>query len=379
MSFNFRYFEAINPDGTALVRWTDGTTTTEPLAELRGDLLYRDVDPFTIKEWAMLCSRADRPNDAMSVRHRKRQERETAYAHNASGKRQKTNLMQHCQWCGFLSPGDVCGFPCCTTFVCEHCQQGRPQAEWQFCHLHSGPTPVLSTKVARHGCPRLEAVRVRFVCEDPHFAETCSSRVEEVVTGPGADVVVFSFHSTDHDDHFEHLFKGINGDSPSFVLVLTCWTDATAQTAALRRLALHHPSTTFVTFREPRLNRFDKFDIAMPLLADSVLYPKSQPLVFLSFLCAHLPDAVLFAACGMPEEKPEACGPFVVAEGGQVQPRCGVCREVFSNKERGKWKRGLAGVRRRKCRRTQHCADLLVSSRPLTSAAGHPTHAVGGR
>jgi hypothetical protein len=250
----------------------------------------------------------------------------------------------------------------CTTFLCGSCQllSSPPGESWSFCPSHGGPTPVLANKVLWHGAPRRDPVKVKVVSTDAAFVDHCAARVE---VGEGAvDIVVFSFHSSNHPDPFDHIHAGIGAHSPAFVLVLTCW--ATEQTEALRRLVLQHPLTTFVAFRDPQLRRFERFDTALPFLANSVLHPRSQPLVFLAQLSSLLPDTLVFAHCGA--ERAHLCGPLQVAESGGLIPQCVGCGGEYTSKRQRK---SVRGVRRRLCRSTPSCADLLVSSRPPTSAA----------
>jgi hypothetical protein len=127
-----------------------------------------------------------------------------------------------------------------------------------------------------HGAIRPDPVRVQIFSEDVSTRDYFSTRVEEVVdySSPDIDVIVLTYHSTDltAQDHIRRIDKEIAGRSPAYVLILSCWTDAAAQTTALQQLASQHPRTAFITFRDPQLRRFDRFNIAMPFITESVVH-----------------------------------------------------------------------------------------------------------
>jgi hypothetical protein len=84
----------------------------------------------------------------------------------------------------------------------------------------------------------------------------------------------------------------------------------------------------------------------------------AQPFVFLAALCKRRPDAILFAHCG---GNAEWSGPVRVNESGAVLPSCVGCGGVYAS-SRARWKKGVRRVKRRVCRATPECVDLLVTS-----------------
>ena len=397
----FCSFQSIHNDRVT-IRWSDGSTTQKNLSSFKVALCERKVNPMSEREWDLLCSMADRQGDRRPERLVKKRNREDHWKNEPSGpKRQQTTRATrpckrqpavvlekksspttagdssfvprlHCPGCSKLGPVQRCTKEGCTNVLCSHCQARALPAgkSWLLCHQHGGPNLVLAGPTLWHGSVRPDPVRVQIFAEDVYTQNHFSRRVEQVVdhSAEDVDVVVLAYHSTGltAEDHIQRIATEIDGRTPAYVLILSCWTDPSAQTAALQQLALHHPSTIFVTFRDPQLGRVDRFDVAMPFMTHAVLHIDSQPLVFLAELGARQPDMVMFSSCGDEKGNAALCGPLQVAASNPILPKCSGCSEQYEGSGRGRWKKGVPGVRRRVCRRSPlKCADLLiVSSRP---------------
>ena len=273
--------------------------------------------------------------------------------------------VQHCPACAQLCPGSRCSIPGCISFLCVHCSAHDQYNRLSFiCSSHGGPPMVQATIVQKHGSPRPEPVRVSFVCSDvatiARFGEHVDTQAAVDMEGGEVDIVVFVYHSSGLSvkEHIDKINGGLRQRRPTFVLVLSCFdsTHPDVQTEAFRTLATMHHHTTFVTFIDPQLQRFERFVDAFTPLAHSVLFPQARPFVFLASLSLLCPDMVVFADCG--SKDPRWAGPLQVAEGRWI-PKCTGCAQAYAGAE-GRWKKGVSGVRRRVCRRGVRCGDVLV-------------------
>ena len=205
-----------------------------------------------------------------------------------------------CSNCGYCSPGrvdaDGNGTGDGAVFVCCECVDNS-----------AAPT----TKVLQHGAPREKPVRVAIDADTDHDMEDLvSSLVDEVCWEQDdgeVDIVLLDYHAEGRScsEHIEYIDKRIGCRNPMFVLVLSCWTDPSAQTLALQTLAIRHPRSYFLTFREPHNRRFDCFADCIAALSDSVAFIRAPALVFLSQLCVRRSEVVLFAASAR-SSKPRA-------------------------------------------------------------------------
>ena len=152
---------------------------------------------------------------------------------------------------------------------------------------------------------------------------------------------------------------GLRQRRPKFALVLSCFDPNTpdVQTEALRTLATLHNHTTFVTFIDGQLQRFERFMDAFAPLANSVLFPQARPFIFLASLALLRPDMAVFADCGSKDTR--WTGPLQVADGRRTLLRCMGCGQGYTGAG-GRWKKAVAGVRRRVCRQGVQCVDVLV-------------------
>ncbi len=154
-------------------------------------------------------------------------------------------LLQRCTRCARVSPGEHV-----SPFVCWHCSDAN-----------AAPVDL----VQRRGTPRPHDVVVWCGAGEPEFIDLVRVTVDStgqcapLVTSAGhdkkVDIVIVSYHEDNKtlSEHIDLVNAAIATRSPSIVLVLSCWRSPAVQTEALQRLAIQHPTTTFVTF--PRTQR----------------------------------------------------------------------------------------------------------------------------
>ena len=374
--FSYRYFVSISKEQVH-VEWDDNRATSEPLRAFKKQCVARGR--LTRREWEQLCAMADRDGDDSETRERKKEQRQQHWFNSPQGirrssrrkrsaeeacpaaepaptftntKRRAPCAMQHCSSCGLLGPGNTCRAPECESYQCYHCQNGN----WTHCHEHGGQALVRSLLQQQHGAIRSAPVSVQFVVDDVAVRQLYEASVEQV-SDTVPDIVVIQYHSSGltEEDHVERLCAALAERSPAFLLVLTCWTDAAAQTAALRRVAVLHGSTTIVTFRHSALSGPDCLERVWPDLRDAILYPHTRPLHFLARAVDRAPGLVCFRQSG---EAKHCAGPWrcVLKQAGRAQ--CVGCSEQYEGKG-GRWQKSFMSVRRIFCRRTSACVDLL--------------------
>ena len=154
----------------------------------------------------------------------------------------------------------------------------------------TGPPLVPSAMQQLHGAILPAALRAQFILDEndsfalDYFAVRvgpdvviCERNYRGVV-----DVIVFQYHSlgVSKEEHVSRICAVVARHYPSFVLVLTCWTDPASQVAALQRLAHLHPQTTIVSYCRRELSAQEGFERAWPYLRDAVLFPSAKPLFF---------------------------------------------------------------------------------------------------
>ena len=385
-TFLWRWFSRIRGNDV-LICWDDGEESWRSLSSLKKEIVGSGSDWLSEQEWVRWCSWAIRNEDSEEVQVQKRRDRQLHWENNPQGeelprrsaRRHQSSLAgaasssclqptllqkrkrkssakvaecslvsaptQHCPSCGKLSPGELCATDGCGYYLCARCQGDN----WTHCHLHGGPKLVTGLEVIRYGAIRAAPVRVQLVTQD-NSLQRYASTVEELVSDSrsAVDIIVFQHHSSgvSSEEHVQRLTQGIGGRSPAFALVLTCWTDEAAQTESLRAVALSHPNTMFVSFRDPRLF-LDRFPFAMDQLCHAVLFPRARPLFFLAELCGKWPETIIFAHCGSSKGDASLCGPLQVAIASPALPRCSGCKQLYPGSGRARWKKGVSGVRRR--------------------------------
>ena len=203
------------------------------------------------------------------------------------------------------------------------------------------------------------------------FSEQSSGmhpHIEQLITNSAdvADIIVAEYHSGGllRDDHVDHVNSCIAGRTPALVVVLTCWTHPVEQTSAMQSLAVVHPGTIFITYRDPQVRYLPKFNIAILHLNDHILYPRCKvPFHFLGLLCSSQRDLLMFTACD--SQHPSSTGPLrvMVRDHSTITstPSCDGCGVYYHDSQR--WRKGVDGVRRRRCNRTAQCVHLLVVSK----------------
>lgn len=243
-------------------------------------------------------------------------------------------------------------------FVCYHCERSA-----------SAGQPYRADKINEYGAVRPQPVRSQVHSTMSIFD---TSRLEEIVDSSEADVdlLVVNYHSLGMmaNDHVEHISHVIGSRSPALVLVLTCWTNPEEQTSAMRTLALKFHHTLFLTYRDPELSARQRLDRAIPFLHDTILFPHAPPFTFLARLCESEGNLVMFAACG--SRAPTSAGPLRAVQEHLSTPGsvCSSCQAQYSARER--WRAQLSTrvqLPRRRCRREEHCADMLLV-RPHTAS-----------
>ena len=299
----------------AVVRWADDSHSLEPTERLREDMdnrvyqqlrsmAYKDDDTPEVINAKFLRQEAyvrNLPNaDAVNARRSARNHASsralaaaiarsatasvsvastaTAAAAVASSaptleKVEELPVLLRCSRCARVSPGNP--QPC---FICWHCVVD---------------CAGLSDKVQQHGRPRAALVRVAISTGDAVMRREVEADSDVVLDADdvhsAVDIVVVEHHSAgmSSQQHIDRVAGAINGRTglPALVLVLSCWTDAAGQTAALQQLALLFPSVIFVTFRDPLLVKIECFRVAYPFLRDTVVFTEAAHLVFLASLC----------------------------------------------------------------------------------------------
>ena len=188
-----------------------------------------------------------------------------------------------CSVRGYSSPGKSGR----EEFVCSECEDNRAPK---------------TTQVLRYGAPRQQPVHVGMAPSTDVETLSTARALVDVLTSSATedvDIVVVDYHENARtaNEHVALIDSAIGSRQPKFVLVLTCWKNPIAQTAAMQNVSFRHPHIYFVTFREPHLRRFGCFTDCIRTLSDEVAFVRAQPFVFLASLCHRRPEVVLFGQC----------------------------------------------------------------------------------
>ena len=247
-------------------------------------------------------------------------------------------LLLRCSICAQRSPGSDCSGDT-SAFVCFHCRR-----------TYAKPCE----RVRQYGVPRPTSVKVAVSGEREFVHHVRASPMIDHVAEQAVDVdiAVCSYHEEGRsaEDHVNQVSSCWQGErDPSLVLVLSCWRNPNAQTAALRQLATRHPHTTFITFRAPNLVPVECFDTAIGHLMDIIVFPNApQPLIFLSNLCTIRSDCIVFTHCGMPVPRPALQGPLRIVTRSAAGVALCACGSKYERSVKP-WKRGLKSVSRWRC------------------------------